>query len=78
MSTTSSFIREWAQSRETSDEVARAIFELSNDGQETQRLWESPSAEEQKRIIKRAWEIAEPDEGALYWGTEVYTRRPST
>ena len=73
MSTTSSFIREWAQARETSDEVARAIFELTT-GQDAQRLWESPSVEEEKRVMRRAWEIAAPDEGALFWGTEVYTR----
>ena len=73
MSTISSFIREWAVERETSDEVAQAIFEIS-EGVLAQQVWESPTPEQATRIIKRAWEIASPDEGALFWGTEVYTR----
>lgn len=73
MSTTSSFIREWAQVRETSDEIARAIFELTT-GADAQRLWENPTPEEASHVVRRAWEIADPEEGALYWGAEVFTR----
>jgi hypothetical protein len=74
MSTVSSFLRTWAEERETSDEIAMAIFLTAVRLDDVQRLWENPSPEEVARVVKRAWELADPEEGALYWGTEIFMR----
>lgn len=58
------YIQEFADTRETSIEIALAIFELAADGDE-QRMWEAPSDEETNQVMARAWELADPDDTDL-------------
>ena len=67
-------IRQFASTRETSVEVALAIFELADEGDES-RMWTDPTEEELKAVAARAWEIADADEDTLHWGNETL-RRP--
>lgn len=62
-------INEWAVSRETSIEVAEAIFELAQgDENKAQQIWEDGD----DRVIDIAFSKTEEDE--LYWGEEVISR----
>ncbi|WP_395664962.1 YccJ family protein [Methylocella sp.] len=69
-----SHIRGFAIVHDTSVEIARAIFEIADDGDE-ERMWRAPSAEESEAVLKRAWEFAGPADAELRWSDDVY-RRP--
>jgi hypothetical protein len=56
---TPSNIREFASTRETSNVIALAIFELASEGDEI------------KAVEARAWELADEDEDTLTWGVET-------
>jgi hypothetical protein len=60
--------RSFADSRETSDEVAQAIFNRTSDDAEVQRIWVEPTPSEEKAILAEAWRLADPDEEMLFWG----------
>ncbi|WP_379962601.1 YccJ family protein [Edwardsiella ictaluri] len=62
-------IAEWARVRETSLEIAEAIFELAN-GDETlaQQIWEEGNDD----VLSRAF--AKTDQDQLYWGDETISR----
>lgn len=66
-------IREFASTRETSVEVALAIFELADEGDEN-RMWTEPSDTEVAAVTERAWELADADETKLHWGNETLCR----
>lgn len=67
-------IAQFASIRETSNEVAVAIFEIGIGGDE-HRLWADPTEQEQVAVTKRAFELAANDENELHWGCETL-RRP--
>ena len=67
-------IKAFASTRETSDEIALAIFEIAKEGDEA-RMWAEPTAEESTAVVFRAWELADAEETTLHWGNETL-RRP--
>jgi hypothetical protein len=67
-------IATFASCRECSDEIALAIFEIAEEGDEA-RMWQDPTEAEQAAVIKRAWELA-PEEDVLHWGVERILRSP--
>ena len=69
-------IRQFASTRETSVEIALAIFEIAAEGDEN-RMWAEPTEEEVKAVEVRAWELADADEDRLHWGCETI-KRPQT
>jgi hypothetical protein len=66
-------ITEFASCRETSKEIALAIFEIAAEGDEN-RLWQDPTEGEMVRVIARAWEIADAEENTLFWGCATIAR----
>jgi hypothetical protein len=67
---TSSNIKAWANVRETSHEIAEAIFELAkNDEVLAQKIWEEGSDE----VLPIAF--AKTSEDYLYWGEEKIERK---
>ena len=69
-------LREWADTHETSIEVAVAICEHAG-GSETrmERLWDNPTETEAATIEGRAWSLDEDDQRELEWGeTTIYRR----
>ena len=68
-----STIKTFASTRETSNEIAQAIFEIAQEGDEA-RMWESPSLDEVDFVVARAWELAEDEIDELHWGNEKHRR----
>ena len=66
-------IRQFASTRETSDAIALAIFEIANEGDEA-RLWTSPSAAEEANVLERAWTLADAETDVLHWGNQRFAR----
>ena len=66
-------IREFASTRETSIEIALAIFEIADEGDEA-RMWTEPSDDQKAAVTARAWEIADAAEDVLHWGNETLRR----
>lgn len=66
-------IKAFAGSRETSDEVALAIFELAPEGLEA-AIWEDPGEAYYKAICARAFELADPECDELQWGVTTIRR----
>jgi hypothetical protein len=62
--------RAFADSRETSPEVAQAIFNHTSSDIEAQHIWETPTAAEEAAIMAEAWRLADPEESTLFWGGE--------
>lgn len=63
-------IQSWADIRETSYEIAEAIFQIANDDEAlAQKIWEEGSDE--------ALEIAfsKTDKNKLFWGEEAVERK---
>jgi hypothetical protein len=60
--------RSFADSRETSDEVAQAIFNRTSDDAEVQRIWAEPTPDELAAVMIEAWRLADPEEDTLFWG----------
>jgi hypothetical protein len=54
-------IKAFANTRETSDEIALAIFEIANEN-------------EREQVIARAWKLADTEETQLNWGNERIRR----
>ncbi|MCP1202224.1 YccJ family protein [Acetobacter oryzoeni] len=65
-------IRSFADSRETSYEIAQAIFDLFPGNEEN--VWEEPSDAQRTAIVSAAWEMADADEDSLIWGCEKFSR----
>ena len=66
-------IKTFAATRETSDVIALAIFEIAQEGDEP-RVWESPTEAETLAVMSRAWELADADTDTLHWGSEAHGR----
>ncbi len=63
-------IAEWARVRETSLEIAEAIFELAHDDETlAQQIWE----EGNDKVLPLAF--AKTNKDQLYWGDETIDRR---
>lgn len=65
-------IRAFAASRETSYEIAQAIFDLFPGKEST--TWDSPTAKQRKAVISAAWKMAEIAKETLFWGDEEISR----
>ena len=66
-------IAEFASTRETSNEVALAIFEIAGEGREG-LVWADPTDDERRQITDRAFELVDPDVDYLFWGDETLYR----
>ena len=63
-------LEKWAETRETSLEIAQAIKEIAPENMN--EVWENP-ASSKKSILKRAFEIANwTHEDELFWGEEKF------
>lgn len=65
-------IRSFADSRETSYEIAQAIFDLFPGNEK--KIWEEPTDEQRESVVSAAWEMADADEDSLIWGCEKFSR----
>lgn len=71
-------LRQWADSRGSSIEIAQAIWSLSqNDPIKAERLWEEPSTSEIEEVTRLAFDIQYTDfpdpelqDICLYWGEQ--------
>ncbi|QIQ20453.1 YccJ family protein [Zophobihabitans entericus] len=62
-------IKDWAVKRETSVEIAEAIFELAGDDEQlAQQIWEHGD----DRVLEIAFSRTDKDE--LSWGKEIASR----
>ncbi len=66
-------IAQWAFSRQTSGEIALAIFERAAEGDED-RMWQDPTDAETTAVVELAWSYAHEDEDCLNWGCERIRR----
>lgn len=66
-------IKAFASTRETSDEIALAIFEIADEGDEA-RMWESPTEAEVEAVRIQAFKHADADVDVLHWGVETVSR----
>ncbi|EPL0834809.1 YccJ family protein [Klebsiella aerogenes] len=63
-------VGEWASLRNTSLEIAEAIFELANyDEKLAEKIWEEGSDE----VLSRAF--AKTDKDSLFWGEQTIERK---
>lgn len=63
-------IRSWANIRETSIEIAEAIFELANNDEKlAEQIWEEGSDE----VLKQAFAKTKVDK--LFWGEQTIERK---
>lgn len=63
-------IRFWANVRETSIEIAEAIFELANNDEKlAEQIWEEGSDE----VLKQAFAKTKADK--LFWGEQTIERK---
>lgn len=65
-------IRSFADSRETSYEIAQAIFDLFPGNEES--VWAEPTDVQRDAVVSAAWEMADADEDRLVWGCEKFSR----
>ncbi len=63
-------VGEWASLRNTSPEIAEAIFEVANyDEKEAERIWEEGNDE----VLELAFQKTDKDE--LFWGEQTIERK---
>lgn len=66
-------VEQWAESRQTSIEVAEAIHTLANGHRRTaNRIWDEPTEAEMALVTAAAF--AASDENELFWGVETIRR----
>lgn len=65
-------IRAFADSRETSYEIAQAIFDLFP-GQE-ENVWAEPTDVQRDDVVAMAWEMADAETDSLIWGCKKFSR----
>lgn len=65
-------IRSFADSRETSYEIAQALFDLFPEN--AARIWEEPTDTQRAAVVSAAWKLADSDEDCLTWGCEKFRR----
>ena len=67
-------VKDFANTRETSNEIAQAILEVATDEGHAAEIREVPAPKEMEQVIARAWELADGETTSLYWGQEEITR----
>ena len=71
-------LRLWAYVRQTSIEIAQAIYKLADgDIDIMQAIWEKPTNEERDQILQMAWGTAAPSLTTLFWGWPQPFERPT-
>jgi len=63
-------LEKWAESRNTSIEVAEAIWNLTDDSSEKQQIWEDPTPEEIIAIWERVTMNGLLDGADFWWGED--------
>jgi hypothetical protein len=64
----------FAAAHNTSPVVAYAIFEMTPDAVEEERVWARPTHVEVRTILRRAWQLVARDQEAIYWNGCAYSR----
>jgi len=64
-------LKQWADSRETSVEIAYAIMKVAPSKQDAKRIWENGSDIECESVVEIARKYVAEDEEELYWGEET-------
>ena len=64
----------FAAAHSTSPVVAYAIFEMTADAVEEERVWARPTHAEVRTILRRAWQLAASDQEVIYWNICAYRR----
>ena len=64
----------FAAAHNTSAVIAYAIFEMTADGVEEERVWARPTHVEVRTVLRRAWQLADPDQEAIYRNGFAYGR----
>ena len=59
---------------ESDREIVQAILEIAADDEDANRIWADPTEEQREQVVARAWELADEDTDALYWGQTEITR----
>ena len=68
----------WAYVRQTSIEIAQAIYELANGDLATmQRIYDAPTDQERDQVLQMAWGTAKPSLNTLFWGWPQAIERPT-
>jgi hypothetical protein len=67
-------VAKFAAARSTSPVIAYAIFEMTPDAVEEERVWGRPTHAEARTVLRRAWQLADPDQNAIYWNGCAYRR----
>ena len=71
-------LRLWAYVRQTSIEIAQAIYDLANGDYETmQRIYDAPTDQERDQVLKQAWGTADSSLNTLFWGWPQPFNRPT-
>ena len=67
-------VAKYAAARNTSAVIAYAIFEMTPDAVEEERVWGRPTHAEVRTVLRRAWQLADVHQDAIYWNGCAYTR----
>lgn len=71
-------LRLWAYVRQTSIEIAQAIYDLANGDYETmQRIYDAPTDQERDQVLKQAWGNSDASLNTLFWGWPQPFNRPT-
>ena len=60
-------VAKFAAAHNTSPVIAYAIFEMTTDVIEEERVWGRPTHAEVRTVLRRAWQLADPGQEAIYW-----------
>lgn len=71
--TYSNEVKAFADSRETSYEIAQALFDLFPENAAT--VWAEPTDTQRAAVVSAAWKLADSDEDCLIWGCEKFRRK---
>jgi hypothetical protein len=68
-------IKNWCDSRETSNCIARAIFQISESLTDAQKIWEDPEDKLDLilNIARQKNSLSEYSEDTLFWGCESFS-----
>jgi len=69
-------LEQWAYNHDTSFEIVMAISDICRTEKKMQRVWETPTKAEEKKLIASAWKYA-GDDDVLYWGWNEFRREES-
>ena len=68
-------LERWCDSRDTSLDVGRAIFEIADSDDDAARIWQEPTEAEISKVDCLAWQYADEDTDTLYWGGTALHRK---